>query len=126
MGAYSINVLLSVYPFVLGMIGAMFIGFAVYFAKYKKLGIAWEEFKKILYPYLIPAYAVVLVIVTFLAMVSHSNRYMHTTHDKQELNMQYEAQIMQKEAPEKKDTILKPNMTKEEREAHFKELMNFK
>lgn len=122
---YFINVLLSIIPMIgtLGIISLVFyIGWVMALKKNPELKEQNKKFWEIT-KYLMLG---LLGLTLFMSLTSQSHTYKHETHDRQELNAKIQEQIANDEVPEKKDLMLKPDLTKEQRAERFKELTNFR
>lgn len=122
---YFINVLLTILPMIgtLGIITLMFyIGWVMALKKNPDLKKEHDKFWGIA-KYLMIG---LLGLTLFMSLTSQSHTYKHETHNRQELNAKIQEQISNDEVPEKKDLMLKPDLTKEQRAERFKELTNFR
>lgn len=82
-----------------------------------------DKFLKIWYSMIVPCLAGGIIVLTAM---SSSITYKHETHDRQQLNNEMYQRNMSEPEIEKKDRMLKPDRTKEERAERFKELTNYK
>jgi heme/copper-type cytochrome/quinol oxidase subunit 2 len=123
---YLINVLLgSVWGLVTILIFC--IGFHFFFKMAERLHPNLHEehknMKRIWFRMVVPG---LIAFVIGSAAMSSSITYKHETHDRQQLNNEMYQRNMNAPEIEKKDRMLKPDLTKEERAERFKELTNYK